>query len=173
MEAVYNVGTVIDAFVEAEKALPCARLDLVGSGSERPALERRARETVAARAVAFTGEIAHEKMPRLLRENDIFISVALSDTTSVSLLEAMACGLFPVVSDLPANREWIDDGVNGLVVPAQDTASLARAIIRAANDPALRDAARKKNAGLIETRADWHRNMSIVNDLFRRLATLS
>ncbi len=171
MEALYNVGKVIDAFVEVEKALPGARLTLAGSGSERPALERRARESGSASAIAFVGDVPHMRMPDLLRENDIFVSVALSDTTSVSLLEAMACGLFPVVSDLPANHEWLDDGVNGLVVPPRDVASLARAIKRAATDPGLRQSAAKKNADLIETRADWHRNMSVVDSLFRRLAS--
>lgn len=45
----------------------------------------------------------------LLYKNDVFISIPSSDSTSVSLLEAMCCGLFPIVSDLPANREWIHD----------------------------------------------------------------
>jgi glycosyltransferase involved in cell wall biosynthesis len=173
MEDLYNIESVIDAFVEVVATLPGARLVLAGSGSKRPALERRARESAAASAISFAGDVPHENMPDLLRENDIFVSVALSDTTSVSLLEAMACGLFPVVSDLPASREWIEDGVNGFVVTARDAASLARAIRAAAGNAELRSSARDKNAGLIEARADWHRNMSVVDDLFRRLAAAS
>ena len=170
MEPVYNILMLVDAFAEVLRSLPGARLTLAGSGSQRRAIEEHAQRTGVEKAVRFTGDVPHEKMPDLLREHDIFVSPALSDTTSVSLLEAMACGLFPVVSDIPANREWIEDGVNGSVVEPRDTSSLARAIVGAWKNRDLRESAVKKNAGLIETRADWFNNMSVVNDLFHRLA---
>jgi glycosyltransferase involved in cell wall biosynthesis len=82
----------------------------------------------------------------------------------------MACGLFPVVSDIPANREWIADGENGFLVPARDPEALARAIAEAWRNPELRALALRRNAQIVEARADWQRNMSVVDDLFRRLA---
>lgn len=170
MEPIYNVGTLVAAFAEVARSIPEARLTLAGSGSERRTLERDARSNGADCAVSFVGDVAHAKIPDLLRDHDIFVSVALSDTTSVSLLEAMACGLFPIVSGIPANREWIEDGKNGLVVPPRDIDALARAIADAWRNPDLREAAKQKNAGLIEARADWYRNMSVADDLFRRLA---
>ena len=45
----------------------------------------------------------------------MYVSIPNTDGTSISLLEAMAYGCLPVVSDLPANREWIENGVNGIV----------------------------------------------------------
>lgn len=170
MEPVYNAATLVDAFARLLPSLPGATLTLTGGGSLRRALEKAAGESGSGAAVRFTGEVPHGGVPQLLREHDIFVSVPLSDTTSVSLLEAMACGLFPVVSDIPANREWIEDGENGFVVPARDPDALADAIARAWADPALRASARARNARLIETRADWYRNMAVVDDLFRRLA---
>jgi len=170
LEAVYNVGSVVDAFAPVKLSHPDARLTLAGSGSESQSLAERARRSGLENAVQFAGDVPHEKMPDLLRANDIFVSVTLSDTTSVSLLEAMACGLFPVVSDIPANREWIEDGVNGFVVDPRDAGAIASAIIAAWENSELRESAAQKNASLIETRADWYQNMSVVNDLFRRLA---
>jgi glycosyltransferase involved in cell wall biosynthesis len=170
LEAVYNVATVVDAFAAVSRTLPAATLTLAGSGSEAPSLAKRLRRAGLENAVRFTGDVPHERMPELLRAHDIFVSVAFSDTTSVSLLEAMACGLFPVVSDIPANREWIEDGANGLIVDPRDPAAIARAIAAAWENGSLRESAAKNNAGLIETRADWYQNMSVVNDLFRRLA---
>jgi len=170
MEPVYNIPTLVDGFAEALRLLPEARLTLAGSGSQSQPLADRTRRAGVERAVRFTGDVPHDKMPDLLRDHDIFVTVALSDTTSVSLLEAMACGLFPIVSDIPANREWIEDGVNGFVVDPGDAGAVARAIAAAWENRDLRESAAKKNAGLIETRADWYQNMSVVNDLFRRLA---
>jgi len=170
MEPVYNVETLVAAFAEVARSVPEARLTLAGSGSEARALENAARRERVDHAIFFSGDVAHAKIPDLLRDHDIFVSVALSDTTSVSLLEAMACGLFPIVSDIPANREWIEDGKNGLVVPPRDIRALAQAITEAWRNPDLREAAKQKNAGIIEARADWYRNMSVVDDLFRRLA---
>jgi glycosyltransferase involved in cell wall biosynthesis len=173
MEPVYNVAAVVDAFADVSRSLPTSRLTLAGSGSQTRKLEERARRASLGGNVRFTGDVPHEKVADLLREHDIFVSVALSDTTSVSLLEAMACGLFPVVSDIPANREWIEDRLNGLLVAPGDTAAIAHAIIEAWEHPELRRSAAKTNAGLIETRADWYQNMSVVSDLFRRLARRS
>jgi glycosyltransferase involved in cell wall biosynthesis len=59
----------------------------------------------------------------------LFVSVPESDGTSVSLLEAMAAGCLPILSDLPANREWVEDGRNGLLV--DDLANLGTALLRA------------------------------------------
>lgn len=58
----------------------------------------------------------------------IWVSIPESDATSISLLEAMACGSIPVVSDLPANREWIQSGVNGIVVEDLDSDFISEAL---------------------------------------------
>ncbi len=170
MEPVYNITVLVEAFPGVSKSLPETRLTLAGDGSNKRSLEEKARESGSANAIRFVGEISHGEVPDLLRDHDLYVSVALSDTTSVSLLEAMACGLFPIVSDIPANREWIEHAANGFLVPPRDPAALARAIVDAWLNRDLRESARQKNAALIEARADWYRNMSIVDELFRRLA---
>jgi glycosyltransferase involved in cell wall biosynthesis len=171
IEPVYNIETIILAVSEVIRSVPGARLTVAGTGSARRKLENDVRRGKASESIRFTGDVPHSEVPELLRDHDIFVSVALSDTTSVSLLEAMACGLFPVVSDIPANREWIEHGRNGFVVPARDFEALSHAIVDAWNRPQLRESAKKINADLIETRADWYRNMSSVRELFDRLAS--
>ena len=80
--------------------------------------------------VEFSGLLAPEALARAYRRSAVFVSVPVSDGTSVSLLEAMAAGCLPVLSDLPANREWVQDGRDGLLVAGLDglTAALERAI---------------------------------------------
>jgi glycosyltransferase involved in cell wall biosynthesis len=57
-----------------------------------------------------------------------FISIPGSDATSISLLEAMSAGCIPIVSDLPANREWIINGENGIIVNDLNENFLEKAI---------------------------------------------
>ena len=170
LEPVYNVESVVDAFAEALTTLPGARLTVAGGGSLRAAIQRRSMASTGAGATAFVGPVTHEQIPALLREHHLYISTARSDTTSVSLLEAMACGLFPVVTDIPANREWIDDGDNGLLFPAGDAGALSRALVSAWNDPDLRRTGAARNLEIIRTRARWEDTMEGPRRLLRRLA---
>jgi glycosyltransferase involved in cell wall biosynthesis len=94
-------------------------------------------------------------MPDLLTKADIYVSTSLYDGTSVSLLEAMASGCFPVVSDIPSNREWIRDGENGFLVPVNDEQYLAKKIIDAIRDKGLLEKARKENQSISEEKTLW------------------
>jgi glycosyltransferase involved in cell wall biosynthesis len=165
LEDVYNIETILAAVPYILRSEPKATLTVAGDGRSAARLRETA-ERLAPSAIRFVGNMAHAAMPDLLRVNHVYVSVSLSDTTSVSLLEAMACGLFPVVSDIPANREWIVHGTNGFVVPARDERRLAEAVVNAWRDPALRRSAAQLNARTIADRADWHRNMGVLTRLF-------
>ena len=170
LESAYGVSTLLDAFPGIQEALPEAALTVAGDGSERGDLMRRAADSIGSNAIVFVGNVDHARMPSLLRENHIYVSTSSSDSTSVSLLEAMACGLFPIVSDIPANREWIEHGRNGTLVPPGQPMRLALAVVEAWRDGDLRRRAREENARIVRERAQWSENMSAVRELFARLA---
>lgn len=169
---VYSVDTVIDAFPAVRETLRQAALTVAGDGELRADLTARAERSIARRAIVFVGNVDHDRVPALLKDHHIFVSTALSDTTSVSLLEAMACGLFPIVSDIPANREWIEDGVNGRLVPVQQPMQLAVSIIEAWKDAPLRERALRANLELVRSRAEWQASMRPVKELFDELTGL-
>ena len=170
LEKLYSVETAIDAMATVREALPDATLTIAGEGAERAALERRAAASPAADAMAFAGTVAHERMPALLAGHHIYLSTARSDTTSVSLLEAMACGLFPIVTDIPANREWITDGENGRLVPPGEPLRLGVAVVDSWRDAELRTRARGINLRIIEQRGRWDESMRPARQLFDVLA---
>ena len=170
LESLYRVDVVVDAFAAVREALPDAALTVAGDGAERTRLAQRAKSGTAAAKIRFVGDVDHARMPALLREHHLYVSSSPADTTSVSLLEAMAVGLFPVVTDIPANREWIVDGENGRLVPPGEATRLAVALIDAWRDAGLRERARARNAEIIATRGRWNEAMRSVHELFDRLS---
>jgi glycosyltransferase involved in cell wall biosynthesis len=99
-------------------------------------------------------------LARAYRRSAVFVSVPESDGTSVSLLEAMGAGCLPVLSNLPANREWVREGDNGLLVadPAALGEALRRAIAWCESGAWAREGA-PANAKLVAERATLRANV--------------
>jgi glycosyltransferase involved in cell wall biosynthesis len=167
LEPVYDVGTLLDAWEmlgRAERDVLVLRI--AGDGSE----EAKLRERGLGLAVRFLGWLDMPRLDVQLRAAHIYVSTSQSDSTSVSLLEAMAAGCFPVVSDIPANREWVTDGETALFFRPGDAEGLARCLRRAASDAVLREHAAARNRQVIAERATWESNLRTVEELFERLA---
>jgi glycosyltransferase involved in cell wall biosynthesis len=90
----------------------------------------------------------------LFKRADISASISTHDGTPNTLLEAMACGCFPVAGDLEALREWITPGVNGLLVEATKPQSVAEALLLALDQPGVRARAAQINRRLVQQRAE-------------------
>ncbi len=85
--------------------------------------------------VTWLGHV--EDMPGLLASVDMMALPSYREGLPKGLIEAAACGLPLVTTDVPGCREVVTDGVNGLLVPVRDSISLARAIARLQDDPVL------------------------------------
>jgi glycosyltransferase involved in cell wall biosynthesis len=119
--------------------------------------------------VTLLPALPREKMPQLFRMSPVMTSLTVHDGIPNVLLEAMACGSFPICGDLESIREWIEDGKNGLLVSPADPQAVAAAIIRAATDPGLRKAAAARNKKIIAGRAEWNSVMSRVEKFYHGL----
>ena len=86
-----------------------------------------------------------DAIAELYRRATVAVSVPSSDGMPQSVLEAMACGAVPVLSDLPSLREWVSDGREAFFVPIGDSTALSQAIVRLLDDPVL--LARLRSAG--------------------------
>ncbi|MDD1671097.1 MAG: glycosyltransferase, partial [Methanomicrobiales archaeon] len=120
--------------------------------------------------VVMPGLIEESRMPAYFHASDLYLSCSLTDGTSVSLLQAMACGLPVVVTDLPANREWVQEGRNGQVARVGEPEEYARAILRTmqATSSEKRRIARF-NRKIIEERADWDKNILLLLATYNRI----
>jgi glycosyltransferase involved in cell wall biosynthesis len=109
----YRIDAVIRAFSKFSEKQNW-RLVIAATGEETEQLKSLAKQLNV--KAEFVGWVDKNVNAQWYSKAKIFVSVPESDATAISLLEAMACGCIPVVSDLPANREWINDGENGIIV---------------------------------------------------------
>ncbi len=166
----YEIDTILRAMAMVRRRLQTAQLLVAGSGRLQPALHKLAQDLGLAENVRFVGFLDQEALRSALASAHVYVSVPRSDATSVSTLSAMAAGCFPVVSDLPTQEEWIEDGVNGFHVPVGDVAALARRVGDALENDALRRDAAPRNRRLVEERGLWEENVPQMETLYRRLA---
>lgn len=115
LEPVYQPERVAEAFAQVRAWRPTARLVVAHSGSRLQAMTTRLHALGCGHAVTFVGHLDAATQAAWYRRARWYLSLPTSDSVSVSLLEAMAHGCLPIVSDLPANRELVRDGDNGLV----------------------------------------------------------
>lgn len=120
-------------------------------------------------AVELLAPLPHEQMADLFRRASLVVSPAIHDGTPNTLLEAMACGCFPVAGDLESIREWITPEVNGLLVDPADPSALAAAILRGLEDASLRQRAARANAQIVAERAEYTANMQRVAAFYEKI----
>jgi glycosyltransferase involved in cell wall biosynthesis len=129
-----DYGTLLDALARLTAGGRDVVVTLVGDGPDRTALEAQARSLGLEDRVRFLGE--RPDVDRLLPAMDLFVLSSREEGIPNALLEAMAAGRPSIVTDVGGNREVLDDGDTGWIVPARDPAALARALGEALDDPA-------------------------------------
>jgi len=127
LEPLYAPHRTLDVFAAAAQVWPDAELVVANEGSLRGALQHAAASAPWGARVRFVGRLDATAQERWYRKARWYLSLPASDSVSVSVLEAMAHGCVPVLSDLPANRELVQDGVNGLIA-GTDAAAVAAAM---------------------------------------------
>jgi glycosyltransferase involved in cell wall biosynthesis len=131
--------------------------------------EKWSRELGIGEKVDLLPAQSRQQMAELFRQSQITVSITTHDGTPNSLLEAMACGSFPIVGDIEPLHEWIMQGDNGLLVDPSDPKSLADAIMTAISQPELRRQAGERNIQLIRERAEYDKVMQAAEEFYGRL----
>lgn len=163
LNPLYNIDIIIKAFASIKKDLKEGCLTIVGDISKFPKI------FIDDPKIEYQQPMEHRDLMQFMADFEIFVSVPSSDGSSVSLLEAMALGLFPIVTDLPANREWIKDGYNGFLVPPRNAYILGKKIIEAARNSRLRKEAALINHRIIKKKAIFEKNMEKLEKIYNSL----
>lgn len=112
---------------------------VIGGGEHRATLEAEAAALGLASEVKFLGSLGEREVAREMASADVLLltSIGLGEAAPVCVMEAMASGVPPVVSIIGGTPEMIEDGVDGLLVPQEDVAAIAKAISLLADDAEL------------------------------------
>jgi glycosyltransferase involved in cell wall biosynthesis len=170
MLRLYRIDALLDALAILARRGRSFRCHLVGDGPERGALEAQAAALGIAGDVVFHGHVPGRRVEQIVAGADVYVSVSETDGVSLSLLEALALGPVPVLSDIPANRGWIHDGQTGVLVELTAEA-IAEGILQASTLDAERVA--RDNRAVVAERADRTTNLAACELLIDELVGVS
>lgn len=158
----YRHETIFKAFEILKNKNIGFELIIIGDGPLMETLKKSAFNKNIATSTIFTGRIDNKLLPQYLANSDLYISMPCSEGVSSSLFEAMACGCYPIVSNLPGNRAWIIEGVNGNLVNVDDVQGLAKALEWYANNRKNLQNLLIKNRETIEQKSSYQKNMETI-----------
>ena len=161
-ELVYGVDIIAQAFVRVAQVRPDARLVMLGQGSQAGALRQIFLNAGVLSRVYLPGQVSYANLPRYYQSADLYVSASHSDGSSISLLEALACGCPVILSDIPGNREWVAPGEQGWLFPDRDVDALTEAILAALDQPSRLAEMGRAARILAEQRADWRKNFPVL-----------
>jgi len=112
----YNIDKIITHFSKIIEQNHDAKLVIANEGDEKDTLKILCHQLNIENAVEFVGFLTQTEQDERYKKSGFYYTLPTSDATSVSLLEAMAWGCIPIVSDIPANKEWIENTKNGIIL---------------------------------------------------------
>jgi len=165
----YGVDVLARAFVKVVKQNESVNLLMLGSGSQGNAIRQILQNGGELDRVAFGGHVSQTDLPNWYHKADLYISPSHVDGSSVSLMEALACGIPCLVSDIPANKEWVVEDENGWLFRDGDANHLAEKILAAISQREKLPEIGRSNRKLAEMRADWKKNAESLMNVYRSL----
>jgi glycogen synthase len=167
-----GLGDLIRAFAMLERGR--FELEIVGRGPDEALLRALARDLGVAHEVIFTGSLDRAGVAERYRAADLFTLPSTAEAFGNVFAEALASGLPIVGSAIGGIPDLVEHGSNGLLVPANDPATLARAITYLADDPELRTEMSHRNRAKAEATLEWsavtNRYLSIYQGIEARVA---
>lgn len=168
----YRTADVIEAFAVAALAAPDLALVMGGAGALTGAHEARISELGLSSRFRLLGQVPEANLPAYLRGCDVYVTASQSDGTSVTLLQAMACGAPVIASANAGNAQWVTDGVTGQTFPVGDVFALAKLLIDCGRNPKSLAAAERAHK-LVVDKADWAKNCLLLRSILGPARTSS
>jgi glycosyltransferase involved in cell wall biosynthesis len=167
-ESRYRISDILDAFNEIAHEFPHTYLVVGHSGSLTAHIRAQAEALGITDRVRFIGSVDEKHVAHILRSARIYISASEVDGSSVTLLQALACGVAAVVSDTPGNREWMGDVNPQALFSIGDATALANCLraelLRGSHE---RDQSRRNGMSVVAEHADWANNLYRITERLR------
>ena len=164
-----NLRLLLEAVAVLRDRVPDVHLVIVGEGPEAATLEDRASALGLAGSVTFAGYVPQRETPSWYRSGDVFALSSDFDNSPNAVLEAMACALPVVATDVGGVRELVAHGAGGIVVPPGDAAALASALEKYLTSPDASRAAGSHNRLRASSEFSWRASALRLLDVYRRV----
>lgn len=168
----YNHAVILNAVKKLINEGINVQLTIAGIGIEKENIETFIKDNALEQSIKLVGYVPNKELPALLLRSDIYLSMPSTEGVSASLLEAMSCGCFPIVTDITANRALIVSGENGYLVQLNDADDLSFKIKAAINNPGLIEDAVCKNREYVMCHASLQTNMPLFIQKYRQLIAM-
>jgi glycosyltransferase involved in cell wall biosynthesis len=163
----YGVDLLLSAFEKAAAQNTDFRLILLSDGSLHDKYMEKLENESLKDNVFVGGRVPNEDLIHYFGAADVYVTPSHVDGSSVSLMEALACGLPSIASDIPANLEWVYHNENGWIFPDNDSDALQEAILNIPRQ--LLDGMAQKARATAERKADWQRNRQILLHCYQQM----
>jgi glycosyltransferase involved in cell wall biosynthesis len=155
----YDHKIILKALYELQQKGIKFQYYIVGEGPSENKLKQVVRDLGLKEKVDFVGKIDNQHLADYLNASDVYVSMPHTEGVSASLFEAMACGCIPVVSDLKANRLFVEHGKNGFLVPVGDKYFLAESLTLIVENNFDWQNCIKLNMDIVAEKADLEKNI--------------
>jgi len=153
---IYNPQMAIDMVKRLINEFPSINLQMFGPDRDGSleSTKKLANEVGVAGQILFPGQINKSEVPVRVNSGDIFINTTTTDNTPVSVIEAMACGLCVVSTDVGGIPHLLENEVDALLVPSGDSDAMAAAVRRILSEPGLAERLSRNARAKVE-QFDW------------------
>ena len=169
LKPLYGIDTLIQAFAKVVQSLPRhdIQLMIIGEGYERKRLAELTQNLHIMDKVRFVGFVPYAEVANYHNQLDIFVTLSLSESFGVSVLEASACERPVLVSDAGGLKEVVLPGITGLMVPAGNIAQAACALEKLVLDPRLRESMGKKGRNFVQANYSLNTHVNKMVEVYK------
>lgn len=144
---------------------------IYGEGEDREELEALVKNLELTHIIEFKGKIPNQEVPKALNDFDIFLGTSVLDSESfgVAIVEAMACEVPVIVTNVDGFREVVDDGESGIVVNKKDYEAMALEIYKLIVSPEKRKTLGELQRKKVENNYNWDNNAKYMESIYKKL----
>ncbi|MBX3164401.1 MAG: glycosyltransferase [Bacteroidetes bacterium] len=169
LESIYNLDVLIKAFANLSTKHSHIKLMIVGKGSQEERLKELCERLEISNRVIFTGRIPHKEVSNYYNMLNVLVNASQYESFGVSVIEAMACEVPVIVSNVGGLKEVVRDDTVGLKVSAGDVEELEAALERLISDKNLHEQLAKNGRKHAEENYDWKNNLASMIEIYNQI----
>lgn len=170
LEHIYGIDTLIETFALVNNRVQDElSLQIVGAGSLLDELKFLCKKLKIENKVHFTGKLDNTEIPQKLNEFQIYVALSRNESFGVAIVEAQACEVPVVVSDVGGLPEVVAQNKTGIIVPANDPEKAAEAILKLIQNASLREQMGKDGRERVQALYDWDKNVTTMHEIYEDL----